>query len=163
MVGQDCHLFNAPVDQNIEIARPGASVNEIRLAAEKAQLDDFIQSLPEGYHTLIGELGMRFSGGQRQRLLLARAIVRDSPILMLDEPTANLDILTERRVMDTIFALSEGRSLLLMTHRLLGLEQMDEILVLKDGRIAEQGLHEDLVAAGGIYAHMWELQHRASL
>ncbi|MRR32479.1 ATP-binding cassette domain-containing protein, partial [bacterium] len=116
--------------------------------------------LTKGYETIIGERGLRLSGGERQRLAIARAFLKESPILLLDEPTANLDPLTERAVLDTLFSLGRGRSLLLITHRLVGLEAMDEILVLDRGRIVERGSHAGLLARNGLYRRMWDLQNR---
>ena len=127
-------------------------------AARKAQIHEFIRSLPEGYDTWIGEQGLQLSAGQRQRLALARAILRDAPLLILDEPTANLDALTERKVMASLQALMAGRTTLLITHRLVGLEAADEILVLREGRIVERGRHHELLQVGGVYYRMWELQ-----
>ena len=127
-------------------------------AARKAQIHEFIRALPEGYDTWIGEQGLQLSAGQRQRLALARAILRDAPLLILDEPTANLDALTERKVMASLQALMAGRTTLLITHRLVGLEAADEILVLREGRIVERGRHHELLQVGGVYYRMWELQ-----
>jgi ABC-type multidrug transport system fused ATPase/permease subunit len=127
-------------------------------AARKAQIHEFIRSLPEGYDTWIGEQGLQLSAGQRQRLALARAILRDAPLLILDEPTANLDALTERKVMASLRALMAGRTTLLITHRLVGLEAADEILVLRESRIVERGRHHELLQMGGVYYRMWELQ-----
>jgi ATP-binding cassette subfamily C protein CydC len=160
VVAQDSYVFNASVDENIRIARPEAAKEDVQTAARRVHLHDFIESLPLGYATRVGELGQQFSGGQRQRLVAARAMVRQAPILLLDEPTANLDAITERRVLDSIFNLTDGASLLLITHRLVGMEQMDEILVMDEGRIVERGLHEQLLGNRQLYARMWELQHR---
>lgn len=159
-VAQDSHIFNAPIGDNIRIAHPPAGPEEIVAAARQAQLDDFVASLPEGYETGVGQLGMQLSGGQRQRLVIARAAVRRPPILLLDEPTANLDPLTEAGVLATLLALAKGRSLLLITHRLVALEQMDEILVLDAGRVAERGTHTELMSQAGLYRRLWDLQHR---
>lgn len=161
LVAQDCHLFNASIRENIAVARPGADQQAIESAAQAAQIHEFITGLPQGYQTRIGELGLRLSGGERQRLLVARALLRQAPVLILDEPTANLDPITEWQLLETIFNLAEGRSLLLMTHRLVGLDRLDEIIVLKNGRSIERGRHADLVRAGGLYARMWRLQNQA--
>jgi ATP-binding cassette subfamily C protein CydC len=160
VVSQHTHLFNASVRDNLLLARPGAGQAEMERAARGAQLHDFIQSLPEGYATYIGEQGLKLSGGQRQRLAIARALLKDAPILILDEPTANLDPLTERQVMDSIQALMAGRTTLIITHRLAGLEAVDEIVVLRAGRIIERGAHVELWQMGGVYRRMWELQHQ---
>ena len=132
-------------------------------AAKQAQIHDFIQSLPQGYDTWIGEQGLRLSGGQRQRLAIARAILKDAPLLILDEPAANLDALTERDVAASLQAVAAGRATLLITHRLVGLEAADEILVLRAGRIAERGRHQDLMQMGGLYRRMWDLQTQVLL
>jgi ATP-binding cassette subfamily C protein CydC len=129
-------------------------------AAKRARIHDFIQSLPQGYDTWIGEQGLRLSGGQRQRLAIARAILKDAPVLILDEPAANLDALTEREVLASLQDLAAGRATLLITHRLVGLEAADEILVLRAGRIAERGAHHDLMQVGGLYRRMRELQNQ---
>jgi ABC-type multidrug transport system fused ATPase/permease subunit len=130
-------------------------------ASHKAQIHEFIRSLPEGYDTWIGEQGLQLSAGQRQRLAIARAVLRDAPLLILDEPTANLDALTERKVMASLRALMAGRTTLLITHRLVGLEAADEILVLREGRIVERGRHHELLQMGGVYHRMWELQKQS--
>lgn len=158
VVSQHTHLFNASVRDNLLLARPDAAEREVIQAAQRAQVHDFIQSLPQGYDTWIGEQGLRLSGGQRQRLAIARAILKDAPILILDEPTANLDAITEREVTSSLQAAAAGRTTLLITHRLVGLEAADEILVLRAGRVAERGRHHDLMQMGGLYRRMWDLQ-----
>jgi ABC-type multidrug transport system fused ATPase/permease subunit len=127
-------------------------------AAQAAQIHRFIQSLPEGYDTWIGEQGLRLSGGERQRLAIARAVLKDAPILVLDEPTANLDALTERAVMESLRSLIAGRTTLVVTHRLVGLEAADAILVLQSGRVVQRGRHSELLQEVGPYRRMWELQ-----
>jgi thiol reductant ABC exporter CydC subunit len=163
VVSQHTHLFNASIRDNLLLARPGAAEQELVQAAEEAQVHEFIQSLPQGYDTWIGEQGLRLSGGQRQRLALARAILKDAPVLILDEPTANLDALTEREVAASLQAVAVGRTTLLITHRLAGLEAADEILVLRAGRVAERGRHHDLMQMSGLYRRMWDLQHQILL
>ncbi len=160
VVSQDTYLFTTTLRENLLMARPGASQAELIRAAQGAQIHDFIQSLPEGYETWIGEHGLRLSAGQRQRLAIARALLKDAPLLLLDEPTANLDPLTEREVLKTLYGLMQGRTVLAITHRLVGLEAMDEILVLDGGRIVERGRHAELLAQGGLYRRMWELQNQ---
>ena len=160
VVSQHTHLFNASIRDNLLLARPGVAEHELINAAKQAQIHDFIQSLPQGYDTWIGEQGLRLSGGQRQRLAIARAILKDAPILILDEPAANLDALTEREVVASLQAVAAGRSTLLITHRLVGLEAADEILVLRGGRIVERGRHHDLMQMGGLYRRMWDLQNQ---
>ena len=161
VVSEHTHLFNATVRENLLLARPEASDEEMVQAARGAQIHEFVESLPQGYDTWIGEQGLRLSGGQRQRLAIARAILRDAPLLILDEPTANLDALTEREVLASVRALMAGRTVLIVTHRLVGLEDADEILVLRSGRIVERGRHRELLAVNGLYHRMWEIQTQA--
>jgi thiol reductant ABC exporter CydC subunit len=158
VVSQDTHLFNDTIRGNLLLANPGADEHDLVQAASQAQIHEFIQSLPQGYDTWIGEAGVRLSGGERQRIAIARALLKDTPILILDEPTANLDALTEREVIKTLYGLMEGRTTLIITHRLSGLENVGQILVLQEGRIIERGHHDDLIRAEGFYYRMWRLQ-----
>jgi len=160
VVSQHTHLFNASLCENLLIAKPDATETEIVHVAQSAQIHELIDNLPKGYDTFIGEQGMRLSGGERQRIAIARALLRNAPILILDEPTANLDAITERDVLRSIYSLMEGRSTLLVTHRLIGMEWMDEILVLRGGAIIERGKHHELLMQGGLYHRMWELQNQ---
>jgi ABC-type multidrug transport system fused ATPase/permease subunit len=159
VVSQNAYLFNASLRENLLVAFPKASEAQLVRAAQLARLHDFILSLPEGYDTWIGEHGLRLSAGERQRLAIARALLKDPPLLILDEATANLDAITEREVLGLIQGLMRGRTTLMITHRLAGLETMDEILVLSGGRIAERGRHAELLAARGMYQRMWALQN----
>jgi ATP-binding cassette subfamily C protein CydC len=159
VVSQDTHLFNTTIRENLRIARSGASDEELIEAAQKAQIHDFIQSLPNGYDTRIGEQGLLLSGGERQRLAIARAILKNAPILILDEATANLDALTEREVLRSLHILMQGRTTIMITHRLIDLDTVDEILVLRSGRVIEHGTHSDLIQAEGCYWTMWNRQH----
>ncbi len=160
MVLQDSVLFEGTIRENIEIGRPGATDEEIIDAAKKAQIHDTIMKMPDGYATEVREQGKNFSGGQRQRLAIARAILRDAPILVLDEPTASLDVEAEAEVMHALDKLVVGRTVLMISHRLSTLGNVDEIIVLKDGRIAEQGTFRELKKKGGIFANLLEEQNR---
>lgn len=159
VVTQNTYLFNASVRENLLLAKPGAGEKELLRAAREAQIHDFIQGLPRGYDTPVGERGFKLSGGQRQRLAIARALLKNAPVLLLDEATAGLDPVTGREVMESISRLMEGRTTVLITHDLNGLEGMDEILVMDRGRVAERGRHSQLLGKGGLYRRMWELQN----
>jgi ABC-type multidrug transport system fused ATPase/permease subunit len=163
MVLQDNVLFEGTVRENIEIGKPGASIEEIIDAAKKGYVHDTIMSLPDGYDTEVREQGKNFSGGQRQRLAIARAILRDSPILILDEPTAALDVEAEAEVMHALDTLVVGRTVLMISHRLSTLGNVNEIIVLKDGRIVEQGTFKELKRRGGVFAGLLEEQNRYNL
>jgi ATP-binding cassette, subfamily B, bacterial len=160
MVLQDNVLFEGTIRENIEIGNPGASFEEVIEAAKKAHMHDTIMSLPDKYDTEVREQGKNFSGGQRQRLAIARAILRDSPILILDEPTAALDVEAEAEVMHALDTLVVGRTVLMISHRLNTLNNVDEIIVLKDGLIAEQGTFKELKRRGGVFAGLLQEQNR---
>ncbi|MEJ2746317.1 MAG: thiol reductant ABC exporter subunit CydC, partial [Anaerolineae bacterium] len=160
VISQNTYLFNGSVRDNLRLANPQADQAAIEAAAQQAQIHDFIAGLPDGYETAVGELGRQLSGGQRQRLAIARALLRGAPILLLDEPTANLDTLTAGHILDTITAVSANRSLLLITHQLSGLERMNEIVVLDNGRVVERGKHQELIAQQGLYFRLWTLQNQ---
>jgi len=161
LVGQSTYLFNASLRENLLLARPWASQDEIETVCKTAQLHDFILTLPNGYETLVGERGLQLSGGERQRVAIARALLKDAPIFIFDEPTANLDTATERKLVETLQSVTENRSVLWITHRLVGLDAMDEILVLDAGKIVQRGRQAELLSQDGLYKKMWELQNRA--
>jgi thiol reductant ABC exporter CydC subunit len=162
VVAQETHLFNASIRENLRLARPDADDAALLDAIRQAELTDFVHDLPQGLDTWVGEQGLQLSGGERQRLAIARALLKDAPILILDEATANLDAVTERQIWETLHPLLAERSTLVVTHRLTGLEQMDEILVLQDGRVIERGTHDDLLTEDGFYRRMWVLQQGQS-
>ncbi len=161
VVAQGTHLFNASIRTNLLLARPEARQDEIEAAARAAQLHDFIASLPEGYDTRVGEGGRKLSGGERQRLAIARALLKDAPILILDEPTAALDAGTEEALWQALAPLLEGRTTLLITHRLGGPAALGQIAVMDRGRVIELGEHATLLAAGGLYRKLWDQQQAA--
>lgn len=155
---QDTVLFYGSIYDNIVYGRPGATDAEIIAAAKMANADEFIMKMPHGYDTLVGERGLTLSGGQRQRIGIARAIVRNSPILILDEPTASLDAESEQVVMQALEKLMEGRTVITIAHRLSTIRDTNKIVVIKDGAVAEEGTHEALIAKGEIYAELYHMQ-----
>jgi ABC-type multidrug transport system fused ATPase/permease subunit len=159
VVEQHTHLFNATIRENLLIARPQASQAEIEEAARQACIADMIEALPQGYDTLIGEQGFKLSGGERQRLAIARAFLKDAAIMIFDEATANLDTRTEHEMLRAMQHVMQGRTTLIITHRLVGLDMADEILVLQSGRIRERGTHPDLLQAEGLYWKLWQVQN----
>ncbi len=154
LVSQETYLFHASVRDNLAFARPGASDEEIAAAARAAQIDDLIASLPDGYETIVGERGYRFSGGEKQRIAIARAILRNPPILILDEATSALDTETERAVQEALDTLSQGRTTIAIAHRLSTIRDAEQIAVVAEGGIAELGTHEELLELDGRYAAM---------
>ncbi len=155
---QDTVLFRGTVRDNIAYGRPSATDEEITQAAKLANADEFIAKMPDGYHTMVGERGLTLSGGQRQRIGIARAIIRNAPILILDEPTAALDSESEKLVMEALERLMKGRTVLTIAHRLSTIRDAHKILVLKDGVVAEEGTHDELVARNGVYAELYRVQ-----
>src|SRR6266516_1686589 len=157
---QETLLFRAPIWQNIVYGRPSATREEVVQAAQLANAHEFIEKMPEGYETMVGERGATLSGGQRQRIGIARAIIRDAPILVLDEPTSALDAASEALVFDALQRLMAGRTCIVITHRLATIQNADVIFVLKNGMIIERGTHKELLARGGLYLELYSTQFR---
>ena len=158
MVFQDVYLFQDTVANNIRLGKPDATDAEVEAAARRAACHDFIRKLPRGYDTLVGEGGCTLSGGERQRISIARALLRDAPVVLLDEATASLDAENEAAVQRAVSALAEGHTLIVVAHRLKTVRRADNIVVLDGGRVVEQGRHEDLLRRRGLYARFWDLQ-----
>lgn len=161
IVFQDVTLFNNTVMDNIRIGRQGATDEEVLAAAREAQCDEFVEKLPEGYQTMIGENGSALSGGERQRISIARALLKDSPVILLDEATASLDAENETHIQRAISRLVKGKTVLIIAHRMRTVEGADKLVLLKEGKVAEQGSPEELLAKGGIYAKMCKLQQQS--
>jgi len=157
-VPQDPAMFHRTLRDNIAFARPDATDAEIRQAAQAAHVTEFADALPDGFGTMVGERGVKLSGGQRQRVALARAILRDAPILLLDEATSALDSESETLVQQALWRLMEGRTALVVAHRLSTVARMDQLVVLDRGEIAEKGTHQELLRRGGTYARLWQHQ-----
>lgn len=162
IVPQDTVLFNDTIAYNIGYANPDATQAEIEQAAQDAQVHDFIVSLPNGYETMVGERGLKLSGGEKQRVAIARTLLKNPAILILDEATSALDSATERDIQDALDRISSNRTTLVIAHRLSTIVQADQILVMENGRIRERGRHEDLLKTEGLYAHLWAQQEKDS-
>ncbi|PIB24363.1 metal ABC transporter permease [Amylibacter kogurei] len=158
IVPQDTVLFNDTIGYNIAYGRDGASQNEIVAAAKSAKIHDFVMSLPDGYQTTVGERGLKLSGGEKQRVGIARTLLKDPPILVLDEATSALDTETERDIQESLRGLGRGRTVITIAHRLSTVVDADEIVVLEAGKVSERGTHDDLLAQNGRYAQMWQNQ-----
>ena len=162
VVFQDVVLFDDTVMENIRLGKHGASDEEVLAAAKAANCDEFVERLPEGYNTSIGENGAKLSGGERQRISIARALLKDAPIILLDEATASLDVENETKVQGALSRLLRGKTVLVIAHRMRTVEAADKIIVLKEGRVAEEGTPADLMKKGGIFARMVELQKQSA-
>ena len=158
LVAQDTFLFNDTVASNISYGRPEIGREEVRRAARSALADEFIEQLPQGYEAMIGERGVKLSGGQRQRIAIARALLKNAPILILDEATSHLDTESEMLVQRALANLMAGRTVIVIAHRISTIRRADKIVVMDRGRIAEIGTHADLATGGGIYQRLHELQ-----
>ncbi len=163
LVLQDPFLFPLSVADNIAFGRPGATRREIIEAASAAHAHDFIEQLPDGYDTVLSERGAQLSGGERQRIAIARAVLKNAPVLVLDEPTSALDAHTEGRIFEALSRLMKDRTTFIISHRLSTIRRADQILALADGRVVERGTHESLLAAGRTYTYLYERQHIAAL
>ena len=160
VVPQEPVLFNDTIRRNIAYAKPGATDSEIERAAKAAAIHKFISGLPEGYETVVGERGLKLSGGEKQRVAIARVILKDPAVFIFDEATSALDTRTEREIQQALNEISRGRTTIVVAHRLSTIVDADEIAVLSDGRVAERGTHRELLDKNGIYAAMWERQKR---
>lgn len=162
MVFQEVVLFDDTVMENIRLGKHGATEEEVLAAAKAANCDEFVRKLPKGYNTPIGENGVKLSGGERQRISIARALLKDAPIVLLDEATASLGVENETKVQGALSRLLTGKTVLVIAHRMRTVEAADKIVVLADGKVAEEGSPAELMAKGGIYRRMVELQQQSA-
>ena len=162
MVFQDVVLFDDTVMENIRLGKRGATDEEVRAAAKAANCDEFVSRLPQGYDTPIGENGTKLSGGERQRISIARALLKDAPIVLLDEATASLDVENETKVQGALSRLLQGKTVLVIAHRMRTVAGADRIVVLENGHVAQQGSPAELMEAGGLYRRMVELQNESA-
>ena len=161
MVFQNVYIFNDTIENNIKFGKPNATHDEIVAAAKKACCDDFIDALPDGYNTMVGEGGATLSGGEKQRLSIARAMLKDAPIVILDEATANVDPENEDRLQAAIEALTRDKTIIMIAHRLKTVKHADQIIVLDGGRIIQRGTHDELLAQKGIYSEFVGMREKA--
>ncbi|MEY4577265.1 MAG: hypothetical protein RL701_1968, partial [Pseudomonadota bacterium] len=162
VVFQDVYLFAGTIRDNICFGNPGAKDADVEAAAKAAHCHEFICALPQGYQTRIGEGGLTLSGGERQRLSIARAILKNAPVLLMDEATSALDPLNERAVQDALQKLVAGRTVIVVAHRLSTIRSADQIIVMQQGQVVQSGKHDELIASGGLYAHLWAERARAA-
>jgi ATP-binding cassette, subfamily B, heavy metal transporter len=158
VVPQDTVLFNDTIRYNIAYGKANATEEDIVAAAKAARIHDFVVRLPEGYETKVGERGLKLSGGEKQRVGIARTLLKNPPILILDEATSALDTQTERSIQESLAEMGQGRSVITIAHRLSTIADADQILVLDEGQVIERGLHDELLEQGGVYAAMWQRQ-----
>ena len=158
VVPQDTVLFNDTIYNNLAYGRPSASAEEVHYAAQQANLDEFINSLPDGYDTKVGERGLKLSGGEKQRVAIARVLLKNPPLLILDEATSSLDSISEQVILDALNEVSRQRTTLVIAHRLSTVSDADTILVMEQGEIVESGSHNALLALNGYYARLWQQQ-----
>lgn len=161
MVPQDTCLFNDTIYNNIAYSRPNASREEVVEAARLANLHDVIARMPKGYDTVVGERGLKLSGGEKQRVAIARVLLKKPKIIVCDEATSSLDSQSEHSIMSNLRAVTQGRTCIYVAHRLSTIVHCDDIIVLKDGQVAERGTHDQLIAMNGVYAGLWRLQAHA--
>ena len=161
MVFQDVYLFNDTIENNIKFGRPDATHEQVVAAARAARCHDFVEALPEGYATMLGEGGATVSGGEKQRISIARALIKNAPIVLLDESTSSLDADNEHEINRALDVLMADKTVIVIAHRLDTVERADQILVLDDGRVRERGTHDELLAQGGWYAHAIAEQEKA--
>ena len=157
---QDVVLFEDSVAGNIRIGKPDATLDEVINAAKRAGCHDFIMNLPEGYDTILGEGGANLSGGEKQRISIARALIKDAPIVLLDEVTANVDVENEVKIQAAMRELLKNKTVIMIAHKLSTVQNSDQILVIKDGRIIQRGTHKELVREEGLYKKLWDMQYR---
>ncbi|MCA9003241.1 MAG: ATP-binding cassette domain-containing protein, partial [Planctomycetes bacterium] len=163
LVSQDVFLFHGSVRDNIAYGKPDATQEEVEAAARAAEADEFIRELPQGYETIVGERGQKLSGGQRQRLSIARAVLKDPPILILDEATSAVDNETEAAIQRSLSRIAVGRTTIVIAHRLSTIRNAHRIYVLESGEVREQGTHGELIEAGELYAALWRVQTGAAI
>ena len=161
MVFQNVYLFHDTIKNNIKFGKSNASDEEIIAAAKKARCHDFIMTLPDGYNTIIGEGGSSLSGGEKQRISIARAILKDAPIIILDEATASIDPENEHLIQEAISELTDGKTIITIAHRLATIQNADKILVIDEGKVVQQGTHQELIEQEGIYKRFIEIREKA--
>jgi len=161
MVFQNVYLFNDTIENNIKFGMPDATHEQVVQAAKKACCHEFIETLPDGYNTIIGESGATISGGEKQRISIARAILKDAPIIILDEATANVDPENEKHLQDAIAELTRNKTIIMIAHRLKTVKNSDQILVLSEGRIVQRGNHDKLMKEKGLYADFVNMKNRS--